>query len=129
MLSMFRRSLILLAAVLLLGGCYGKPVRNLASDAALIKSGQSTRDDVLTFLGEPDDQQVVGKGVEKWLYREENTTALEKTPVVGKYLGSPGYGRVVVTLKGDLVIDCNYDAHDEDEDDWAHDYSWQEKEK
>lgn len=129
MLSMFRRFLILCAAALLLGGCYNKPVRNLASDAALIKSGQSTRDDVLTFLGEPDDQKVVGKGVEKWLYKEETTSVLGKAPLVGKYLSSPGYGRVVVTLKGDTVIDCSYDAHDAGEDGWAHDYSWQEKEK
>lgn len=129
MLSMFRCSMVLLVAVFLLGGCYNTPVRNLASDAVMIKPGQSTRDDVLTFLGEPDEQQVVGEGVEKWLYREETASTLEKTPYVGKYFGTPGYGRVVVTLKGDTVIDINYDAHDDDEHGWADDYSWQEKEK
>ena len=121
--------MVFTAAVLILSGCYSHPVRNLASDAALVKVGQSTRDDVLSFLGEPDDQQTVAKGVEKWLYREKTTTTLEKAPVVGKYFGTPGVGRVVVTLKDDRVTDCTYDAHDDDDTDWAKDFSWQEKEK
>ena len=130
MLSRFRCSMILLVAAFLLGGCYHTPVRNLASDAVLIKPGQSTRNDVLTFLGEPDEQQTVGEGVEKWLYREEQSSSLERAPLVGKYFGKPGYGRVVVTLKGDTVVDITYDAHDDDEEGWADDYSWQEgKEK
>ena len=129
MSSMSRCFVILATAVLILSGCYHKPVRNLASDAALIKVGQSTRDDVLAFLGEPDEQQVVGKGVEKWLYREKTATNLESAPMVGKYFGSPQIGRVVVTLEGDRVVDCAYDAHDDDDTDWANDFSWQDKEK
>ena len=100
--------MILAAVVLVLSGCYNKPVRNLASDAALIKVGQSTRDDVLAYLGEPDDQQTDAGGVEKWLYTEQTATTLEKAPVVGKYFGSPAIGRVVVTLKGDRVVGCVY---------------------
>ncbi len=125
----FRYCMLLAAAVLILSGCYSRPVRNLASDATLIKVGQSTKDDVLAFLGEPDDQQTVAQGVEKWLYKEKTTSTLEKTPVVGKYFGTPGIGRVVVTLKGDLVTDCTYDAHDDDDANWANDFSWQEKDK
>ncbi len=124
-----RCCLLLALAVLILPGCYNTPVRNLASDAALIKVGQSTRNDVLAFLGEPDDQQIVAKGVEKWLYKEKTATTLEKAPVVGKYFGAPGFGRVVVTLQEDRVIDCAYDAHDDDDADWAKDFSWQEKEE
>lgn len=123
------RCTILVAAILILSGCYGKPVRNLASDAALIKAGQSTREDVLTYLGEPDDTQAVAGGIEKWLYKEKTPTTLEKAPVVGKYFGTPGVGRVVVTLKGDRVIDCVYDAHDDDDTDWADDFPWQNEEK
>jgi len=129
MSPMSRCCMILAAVVLVLSGCYNTPVRNLASDAALIKVGQSTRDDVLAYLGEPDDQQVVAGGVEKWLYKEETATSLEKAPLVGKYFGAPGVGRVVVTLKGDLVVGCDYDAHDDDDTDWANDFSWQEKDK
>ena len=129
MSPMFRYCMLLAAAVLILSGCYNRPVRNLASDSALIKEGQSTKNDVLVFLGEPDDQQTVAKGVEKWLYKEKTATAMEKTPVFGKYLGTPGIGRVVVTFEGDLVVDCTFDAHDADDENWANDFSWQEKDK
>ena len=46
--------LTLLAGI---SGCYINPVRHLASDAALLKVGESTKEDVLVFLGEPDEQQ------------------------------------------------------------------------
>ena len=129
MSSISRCCMILAAVVLVLSGCYNKPVRNLASDAALIKAGQSTRDDVLAYLGEPDDTQTVDGGLEKWLYVEKTATNLEKFPVMGKYFGSPGIGRVVVTLKGDRVVDCAFSAHDDDDTDWAKDFNWQEKAK
>ncbi len=127
MLSLNRYGLLLIAITLLLGGCYNKPVRNLASDAALIKVGQSSGDDVLTYLGEPDEQEVVGNGVERWLYREATSSKLERAPLVGKYLGNPTVGRVVVTLKDNRVVECTYDAHDADDSSWGDDFSWQKK--
>ena len=110
-----------------LAGCYIKPVRHLASDAALLKVGESTREDVVIFLGEPDDQQVTGDGVEKWLYKDKNMTLLEKTPLVGEHIGSPEYKTVVVTLRNGIVAGCVYSSSDEDDMNWAKDYSWQEK--
>jgi hypothetical protein len=127
--SFCRYCLIFLAAVLLLGGCYNNPVRNLASDVLLIKAGQSTGDDVLTYLGEPDEQKVIDKGVEQWLFREKTSTVMERTPVVGKYLGSPGIGQVIVTVKDNVVVDSRYEAHDADENDWTDDFSWQKGKK
>jgi hypothetical protein len=119
--------LFLLVSVLAIGGCYNKPVRHLASDVGLLKVGTSTQEDVLIYLGDPDEQQELGGGVEKWLYTDVNKTLLEKTPMVGKHLGSPEYRRAVVTLQNGIVIDCTYSASDEDDLDWADDYSWQEK--
>lgn len=127
MLSLNRCGFFLIAITLLVGGCYSKPVRNLASDAALIKVGRSSSDDVLTYLGEPDEQEVVGNGVERWLYREDTASKLEKAPLVGKYFGSPTVGRVVITFKDNRVIECSYDAHDADESRWEDDFSWQKK--
>lgn len=106
-------------------GCYIKQVRHLASDSALLKVGESTREDVVIFLGEPDEQQVVGEGVEKWLYRDKDTSFFEKTPFVGKHIGSPEYHQVVVTLRNGIVASCVYSSTDEDDMDWANDYSWQ----
>lgn len=120
---------VLLALVLLAGvsGCYVDPVRHLASDAALLKVGESTREDVLIYLGEPDEQQEVGEGAEKWLYREKEMSFMEKTPLVGKHIGSPEYHVVVVTLRNGIVTDCIYSSSDEDETGWAKDFSWQKK--
>lgn len=106
-----------------------QPVRHLASDIALLQVGTSTRQDVVIFLGEPDEQQAMGEGVEKWLYREKNTSLLQKTPLLGKRLGSPTFNQVVVTLKDGVVAACEYSYADEDDMDWAKDFSWQEKKK
>ena len=57
---------------LLLGGCQSKQVRHLASDASLIKPGQSTLQDVQRYLGEPDNRREVGPGVTEYVYYEES---------------------------------------------------------
>lgn len=110
-----------------LSGCYVNPVRHLASDAALLKVGESTKEDVVVFLGEPDEQQVIGEGVEKWLYRDKNMSLFEKTPLLGKHIGSPEYHHVEVTLRNGIVTECVYSSTDEDDMNWAKHYPWQEK--
>lgn len=120
---------IIVVLLVSISGCYIKPVRHLASDIALLTAGKSTQEDVLIFLGEPDDKQKLEDGVEKWLYTEEKATFLEKTPYVGKHIGSPEYRRAVVTLKDGVVSDASYFSKDEDDMDWADDYSWQGKKK
>jgi hypothetical protein len=123
--------LLVFVAVALVGisGCYTTPVRHLASDVSLLKVGQSTEEDVLIFLGEPDEQQELGAGVEKWLYKDKEMSFLEKTPLVGKRLGSPEYRQVVVTITNNIVTEVVYSSSDADDMDWADDYSWQEKKK
>jgi hypothetical protein len=119
----------LLPIVFMLSGCYNKPVRHLAADASLLIVGESTREDVLIFLGAADEQQEIGNGVEKWLYKEKDMSFFEKTPYVGKQFGSPDYQKVVVTLTNGIVTQCIYSADDEDDLDWEDDYSWQKKKK
>jgi hypothetical protein len=119
--------MLLLVSVVLLTGCYSTPVRHLSSDAMLIKVGESTRKDVLTYLGEPDEQEVIAAGVEKWTYREEERSTLKSAPMVGKYFGAHNYGIVTVILKNDIVVACVYGAYEHDELDWSDDFDWQEK--
>lgn len=120
--------LLLVAAILLvLSGCYTTPVRHLTSDIALLKVNQSTEDDVLVFMGEPDEQQQVAAGVEKWLYQAKVQSLLEKAPVIGKRLGSPEYQVVVVTLTNKIVTDLDYSSSDADDLGWRDDFHWQEK--
>lgn len=126
------RLLVIFAFVTILvtiSGCYTTPVRHLAADVSLLKIDESTAGDVLVFLGPPDEQQDQGDGVEKWVYKDTEMSLLEKTPLIGKRLGSPEYRQVVVIITNNIVSDIVYSASDEDDLDWADDYSWQEKKK
>ena len=122
-----RIMLFLLAAVFFLSGCYNKPVRHLASDAALLKIGESSSEDVLIYLGDPDEQQSLADGVEKWLYKKKDMSFFESIPYAGKYIGAPEYSQVVITIDKGVVTDCTFSQSDEDDLEWADDYSWQEK--
>jgi hypothetical protein len=113
--------------VICLAGCYNKPVRHLAADVALLKNGESTQEDVLVYLGDPDEQVELEGGVEKWLYKKIDTTFFERMPLIGKRVGSPEYIQVVVTMADGIVVDTEYSATDEDDRDWASDFSWQKK--
>lgn len=129
MVSRIHSFLLLVLAGFILGGCYTTPVRHLASDIALLQIGKSTREDVLVFLGDPDEQRELGDGVQKWLYREKNKSLLQKTPLVGSKLGSPEINQVVVTLSNGVVSACDYSYLDENDMNWAKDFPWQEKKK
>jgi len=117
----------LLAVILMTGGCYTQPVRHLAADVALLQEGKSTTEDVLIFLGEPDEQRQGENGSETWIYKEEKRSFFEKTPYVGQYIGSPDYRVVVVEFKNGVVVRSEYKSSDEDDLDWARDFSWQDK--
>lgn len=121
------RTLSILAALVLVGGCYTTPVRHLAADVAILKKGVSTQEDVLVYLGDPDEVAELGGGVEKWYYKETDTSFLEGMPFIGKRIGSPEYIEVVVTLEDGIVADADYSSTDEDDLDWADDFSWQKK--
>jgi len=127
MMEQLRRLVTFLVVLLLLVSCSNKPVRHLASDASLIKPGTTTKDDVLTYLGDPDAQQMASETTERWIYYEETKTKMQNTPYIGNFFNAKGYSRIVVTFDGDNVVDCTYSSHDSDEFDWADDYSWQEK--
>lgn len=129
MSSFYRFFVVACLVMLLMAGCYNRPVRNLASDASLIKIGQSNREDVLVFLGEPDLQRMVSANQEEWVYIEEKESTFQKTPMVGGVFSPEGYGKVVVTLEGDLVVDCQYSAYEEKDLDWKDDFDWQKKQK
>lgn len=109
MLSMKRLLLFCLLA-LLVSGCVNNPVRHLASDASLIIPGTSTRSDVLTYLGDPDERQEKGAGPERWLYYEEQLSAAQRTFYLGKWFDPKSVSRIIVTFEGDVVTDIQYNA-------------------
>jgi hypothetical protein len=118
--------ILLLGALFLLAGCATSPVRHLASDASLITIGKSTQDDVLTYLGQPDSERMVSSDTKQWVYFEEKRSLLQQTPLVGKVFKPEGYGMILITFKGNLVVDCRYSSFNKDEFDWAGSYPWQD---
>ena len=123
---MHRVLVLMCALLLLLGGCSSKPVRHLASDASLIKPGQSTRNDVLRYLGEPNGHRTVSPGVEEYVYYEDRKGFLGGTPVIGSWVGNEGYEMIIITLEGDRVTSCEYRVFNEDDRDWVNDFTWEE---
>ncbi|MGA7279799.1 MAG: hypothetical protein WBW79_17835 [Desulfocapsaceae bacterium] len=93
-----------------LSGCVSKPVRHLASDASLISPGTSTKTDVLTYLGDPDERQTEAASIERWYYYDEEQSALQRTFYIGKWFDPKSYNRIVVTFDGELVTDIFYNA-------------------
>ena len=110
-------------------GCYITPVRHLASDVALLQVGKTTSEEVIVFLGDPDEQHDLGDGMQKWLYKEKDVGLLQRTPWIGSKLGSPEIRQAVITLKNGVVSSCDYSYSDEDDMGWKKDFSWQEKKK
>ncbi len=123
-----RRFAVLLISVLLLmvmSGCYNHPVRHLASDVGLIKAGETTRQEVISLLGDPDSTRMVSATTEEWTYYDEDKSLLQKTPLMGGAFSSKGYNTVVLLLNGDIVTAARYGAYNKDEFDWQDDYRWQ----
>ncbi len=121
--------LAVLVLLLSISGCYMKPVRHLAADIALLRVGETTQEDVVVFLGEPDEEKQINDAVVKWLYVDKDQSLLYKTPLIGESIGSSVYRRAVVTIKNGIVVDAIYTSSDNSTRDWADDYSWQVEKK
>lgn len=126
-----RRALLAFIFIVFLGlpGCYMTPVRHLASDVGLLKIGVSTQEDVLVYLGEPDEKVDLGDGKQQWLYVDVDKAFYQKTPFIGKYFGDPDIMRARVVFTDQIVTDCSYQMTDDAEKGWSRDFSWQEKEE
>lgn len=111
----------ILAALFLLSGCSSKPVRHLASDAALVEPGKSTRQDVVRYLGQPDRHRSLSPGVEEYVYYNERRGFFGNLPFVGRLVDPNSYEMIQVTLDGDMVTDCDFLVHKEDDKEWATD--------
>lgn len=128
-LSSMRRFALLLIALLIfmaMPGCYNHSVRHLTSDVGLIKVGETTRQEALSLLGDPDSTRMVSATTEEWAYHEEDKSLMQKTPLMGGAFSAKGYRTVVLTLDGDIVTDARFAAFDKDEFDWKDDYKWKD---
>lgn len=112
--------LTVLSALLLFmfsAGCstVSTPVRHLSSDVCLVMPESTTRQEVLSFLGEPDQKITSAGKSETWLYLKVNKSFSKKLPLLGAKLGNQNYETVTVTFAGDLVKTCLYRQFDEAE--------------
>jgi hypothetical protein len=123
---MQRMIIWMLAAFFLVVGCSSKPIRHLASDAALIKPGRSNRQDVMRYLGEPDGRRTLSPGVEEYMYYQDRKGTLGKMPLVGGFIDPDSYEMIRVTLDGDLVSDCQFVIRKEDDKDWTNESAGEE---
>ena len=115
--------------VVALNACSSTPTRHLVSDVAMISAGNTSREEVIKLMGDPDSKRMVDADTEEWVYYEERAATLGGTPLFDGVFDSDGYEMVLITFSGDVVKTCNYRGHDDDEFDWRDDYSWQEIKK
>ncbi|MCL1981122.1 MAG: hypothetical protein FWG62_08635 [Proteobacteria bacterium] len=114
----------ILCALLLLGGCSSKQVRHLASDAALIKPGQTTVKEMQKYLGEPDGRREVAPDVNEYVYFENRQGAFGNMPVIGSWVGPAGYEMIVVTAINDIVTNCEFRNFNQSDRQWREDFTW-----
>ncbi|MCF6290479.1 MAG: hypothetical protein L3J03_05745 [Desulfobacterales bacterium] len=109
--------LFLFFIAILAGGCsfHHEPVRHLASDAALIVPGQTSKQEVLAYLGEPDERRQAENGEEVWIYVQVTESFLRKAPYIGKRLGSEEYNVMNISFAGNIVTSCVYRLFNEEE--------------
>ena len=92
-----------------------KTVKHLSSDVCLIMPESTTKNEVLSFLGNPDLRQSQANGDETWIYYKKNESFLRKIPMVGNELGTSNYETVIVTFVGEQVRTCVYRQLDPEE--------------
>ena len=123
-----RHILFLLFVVLFsLSGCSStKQVRHLASDAVLIKPGQSTAKEVQKYLGEPNGRREVSPTVTEYVYYENRPGFLGNMPVLGSMVGPAGYEMIIVTFEKDMVTSCEFRNFNTSDRKWVEDFTWEE---
>ena len=96
------------ALIMGMAGCAKKNVRHLASDVCLITPQKTTKEQVLTYLGQPDEQNEMADGGETWIYYNVKKTALRDTPYIGNKIGDKKYEMVKLTFGDEIVQTCIY---------------------
>lgn len=95
----------MLFVVVCAAGCAGTPTRHLASDAAMIQTGVTTRLDVRNYFGVPQEERRLADGRDEWIYRENRKSTLRAIPYVGKHVGDEEQQVLVIRFTGNLVAE------------------------
>ena len=76
---------------------------------------ESTKKQVLAYLGQPNNQYNMEDGSELWVYYDVKKSTLRDTPYIGDKIGEKKYEMVKVTFKGEVVQTCVYRSLTEEE--------------
>lgn len=87
----------------------------MTSDVCLILPEKSTKEDVLTYLGQPAITRREDDGSETWIYYHAEKSLLRKMPVVGSKLGYENFDVVTVSFSEKIVRMCVYRYFTEDQ--------------
>jgi hypothetical protein len=117
---MFKKSLfiiVILCLLLVFGGtgCARKTVRHLASDVSMVNPGTTTKQEVVIYLGQPDEEYQAADGAVLWVYHEARKSLLRDTPYVGDKIGEKTYEVVKVTFNGDIVQTVDFRTMSEED--------------
>jgi hypothetical protein len=110
-----KQAMVILVVSLALAGCYRQPVRHLSSDVSLLQPGSTTKQEVLTYLGPPDQRRPDSREGEIWIYHQSKKSFLRKTPLVGRKVGRQQYDVAIITFRGEVVHASTYRSFDEQE--------------
>lgn len=118
---------VLFLGLLLLGGCHSKQVRHLASDAALIKPGQTTVKEIQKYLGEPDGRREVAPGISEFVYFENRPGMFGNMPLLGSMTGPAGYEMIIVTIDNDVATNSEFRTYNQADRKWMEDFTWDQE--
>jgi len=114
-LKIFTFFLLLVQACLLSGCLYQDRVPHLASDVCLILPEKSTKEDVLSYLGQPAITRREADGSEIWIYYQVEKSLMRKLPLVGAKMGYENYDVVTVSFVEKTVRMCAYRYFNEEQ--------------
>jgi hypothetical protein len=107
-------AVVILTAIFTTGCSSHTYVRHLASDACLVTPLQSSKKDLMDYMGPPDNR-LNGPDGEKWIYYQRHQSWLRRVPYMGDKIGNEDYEAMIITFKGNLVKTCVYRAYNERE--------------
>ena len=110
----------------LLGGCQTKQIRHLASDAALITPGQTTRGELVSYIGQPDAHRKITDNIWEFIYFEDKRSLIDKTPFIGSLSSSDDYEMLRIIITDDKVTECEFSSFDKNDQKWEDDFTWEE---
>jgi hypothetical protein len=112
---LLKRLMLVLLLALALAACQRQPVRHFSSDVSLLLPGSTTKEEVLSYWGAPEQRQFDSQKGETWIYYQVNKSFLRKTPLLGGKMGREQYDVALIAFQGEVVRSCTYRSFDEKE--------------